>query len=196
MNAMMKDRPGETDVVVVGGGLAGLTAATLVARGGRSVVLLEKGRLLGGRAGTQTRDGVHFNMGPHALYKQGDAFRILRELQVPFSGHVPSPGKSVLELKGHLYRFPTDLWTLVPSRLLTTREKWQLALMPRTLQSCDPARLTRTPLRDWIREHFGTGHLALLMEALFRLGTYAADPGQLSASAAIEQLRLALQGNV
>lgn len=40
------DRPRRADVVVIGGGVTGITAAYLLTRAGRSVVLLERGRLL------------------------------------------------------------------------------------------------------------------------------------------------------
>ncbi len=44
----------DVDVCVIGGGLAGLTAAREVARSGWSVVLLEAGRLAGGASGRNT----------------------------------------------------------------------------------------------------------------------------------------------
>lgn len=44
----------DADVVVVGGGLAGLTTAAVLARGGASVVVLEGGRLGGGTSGNTT----------------------------------------------------------------------------------------------------------------------------------------------
>jgi glycine/D-amino acid oxidase-like deaminating enzyme len=44
----------DVDVCVIGGGLAGLTTAREVARGGRSVVLLEAGRLAAGASGRGT----------------------------------------------------------------------------------------------------------------------------------------------
>jgi phytoene dehydrogenase-like protein len=39
-----------TDVIVVGGGLAGLAASAYLAREGRDVVLVEKAAAVGGRA--------------------------------------------------------------------------------------------------------------------------------------------------
>ena len=44
----------DVDVCVIGGGLAGLTTAREVARGGRSVVLLEAGQLAGSASGRNT----------------------------------------------------------------------------------------------------------------------------------------------
>lgn len=55
------------DVVVIGGGLAGLTASVYLARGGKSVLLFEKSPSLGGRAITTRKDGALFNLGAHAL---------------------------------------------------------------------------------------------------------------------------------
>src|SRR4051812_33805008 len=44
----------ETDVLVVGGGITGVTLAWLLARDGRKVVLLEAGELGGGSTGNST----------------------------------------------------------------------------------------------------------------------------------------------
>ena len=63
-------------VIVVGGGLAGLVAATLLARRGMSVRLFEGAESLGGRAQTEQQDGFSFNLGPHALYVKGEAVRV------------------------------------------------------------------------------------------------------------------------
>ena len=51
-----------TDAVIVGGGLAGLTVAALLARAGRSVTLFEKASHLGGRAITTDQYGFLFNL--------------------------------------------------------------------------------------------------------------------------------------
>ncbi|MGO1340217.1 MAG: phytoene desaturase family protein [Cellulosimicrobium funkei] len=51
-------------VVVVGGGIAGLATAALLARGGARVTLLERHDEVGGRAGTLEVDGFRFDTGP------------------------------------------------------------------------------------------------------------------------------------
>lgn len=66
--------PGRS-VAVVGGGLAGLTAATLLAERGVSVTVLEKEPFLGGRVGgwmERLEDGEPFEMerGFHAFFRQ------------------------------------------------------------------------------------------------------------------------------
>ncbi len=51
-------------VVVIGGGIAGLATATLLAADGHSVTLFEARDELGGRAGLWERDGFRFDTGP------------------------------------------------------------------------------------------------------------------------------------
>ncbi|MFE2940142.1 NAD(P)-binding protein [Streptomyces sp. NPDC059255] len=63
-------RSPSTGITVVGGGLAGLTAAITAAEAGARVTLHEAHRTLGGRA--RTAEGPYAaNDGPHALYRRG-----------------------------------------------------------------------------------------------------------------------------
>lgn len=54
---------GERDVVVIGAGVAGLSAARQLAKAGRSVVVLEANAWVGGRVRTDRSLGVPFDMG-------------------------------------------------------------------------------------------------------------------------------------
>jgi phytoene dehydrogenase-like protein len=184
------------DVIIVGGGLAGLAAAAVVARAGRTVVVFEQANRLGGRAASQVRQGVHWNLGAHALYCRGSAFRLFRELDVPFTGRSPSPGRGLL-LRGEAsFRLPTGLRTLLGSRMVSLREKWRMVRFLAGLAQLDVHRFDNISAHDWLERTAGTGNLALFLAALFRVSTYAADLERLSAGAGLAQLRLALAGNV
>jgi phytoene desaturase len=53
-----------SSVIVIGGGIAGLASAALLARDGHSVTLLEQRDQLGGRAGSWSSEGFRFDTGP------------------------------------------------------------------------------------------------------------------------------------
>lgn len=53
-----------TRAVIIGGGIAGLATAALLAHEGYDVTVLERGNRMGGRAGTAERDGFRFDTGP------------------------------------------------------------------------------------------------------------------------------------
>ncbi|MFE7127616.1 NAD(P)-binding protein [Streptomyces sp. NPDC057617] len=66
-----------TRITVIGGGLAGLTAAITAAESGAAVTLYEAHHTLGGRA--RTAEGPYLtNEGPHALYSRGPHWAWLR----------------------------------------------------------------------------------------------------------------------
>lgn len=78
------------DVVVIGGGLGGLICARQLAQGGRSVVVLERQRELGGCLQSYRRGGLEFDTGMHYVggLAEGqplhDAFDTLGLLHLPW----------------------------------------------------------------------------------------------------------------
>ncbi len=63
----MIDRAKKQDVGVVGSGLAGLSAACVLAARGHSVTVFEKNDWLGGKAAVYEAEGFRFDMGPTIL---------------------------------------------------------------------------------------------------------------------------------
>ncbi len=192
---LTKQEPG-TDLIVIGGGLAGLAVANLVARAGRGVLLLERAAELGGRAATHVENGIHFNIGPHALYCRGRAFRLLRDLGIPFQGGFPRSRAGWLTTDHAIYPLPRGIVSLMTSRLFRPLEKLKAVKILGGLKRLETRRLDRDSLQDWIETSAGSGNLARFLRTLVRVSTYSADADRMSAGAALDQLRLALEGNV
>lgn len=186
----------KADVAVLGGGLAGLAAATYLARTGRSVVVLEKSGQAGGRARTRTKSGFLFNVGPHALYRGGAASVVLRELGVPFQGRSPDARKAFGATDRELHPLPANPASLLTSRLMGLSAKWELARLLRRLPKIDAAAVNGISAAAWVSAHVRHRPVADLLHAFFRVSTYANDPERMSAGAAIRQLQLALTRGV
>jgi protoporphyrinogen oxidase len=63
----------ESEVVVIGGGPAGLTAAHQLVQQGVAPVVLEKAAIVGGIAKTESYRGFHFDMGGHRFFTKSSA---------------------------------------------------------------------------------------------------------------------------
>src|SRR5215831_16705872 len=137
-----------TRTIVVGGGAAGLAAATYLARAGRRVTVLEKTDALGGRAITDTVEGFALNRGVHALYTGGPASSVLRELDARYSSG--SPSHVLARDAGELKPFPATALDLVRTDLLSGADKRELLGVFLRLSVVKPERLGQQSVLDWV----------------------------------------------
>ena len=186
----------KTDTVVIGGGIAGLAAATFIARSGQTVRLLEQSNQLGGRARTRVQDGFYLNIGPHALYRGGAGFRILKELGVEPGGAVPSVSGAFAVHGGLKHTFPAGLVSMLTTGLFGLAAKLEAARLLSSIAKMDCSRLMRVSVRDWVEAEIVHPTVRELILATFRLSTYTNAPESMSAGAAIEQLKKALSKSV
>ncbi|MFJ7729910.1 FAD-dependent oxidoreductase [Neobacillus sp. NPDC097160] len=113
------------EVAIVGGGIAGLMSVIYAAKTGKRTIVLEQQKQWGGRAITNKKQGVYFNLGAHALYK-GEAYEAFRELGLRLEGSTPSIDAYGM-WKEQILPFPTNVSSFIQTPLLSWGGKLDLA---------------------------------------------------------------------
>ena len=163
-----------SEITVVGGGLAGLTAAITCAEGGANVKLYEAHEQLGGRA--RSTDGPYkANLGPHAIYAGGVLWEWLTK-----RGLMPPLARPVLT--GVRFRYDGAVHRTPP-----------LSLIPPGLRLRGRLAPIDQDFRSWVADH-ADERTAALLSSLAGVFTFHHDPGELSAAFVWERTqRLLLQ---
>lgn len=184
------------DVVVVGGGVAGLATASLLAGSGKRVILFEQSRFLGGRAQTKQQDGFYLNLGPHALYRGGRGIQVLRELGIEPRGRVPSVSGGFAIKGGVKHTFPAGTVSLLTTSLFGLSAKLEAARLLASFARIDGERIMNVSVQDWLDQSISHREVKEFVLAAFRVATYTNAPELMSAGAAIEQLKKAQDKSV
>jgi phytoene dehydrogenase-like protein len=173
------------DLVVVGGGIAGLAAAIFGAGAGMRVVVLERAEEVGGRARTTERGGFRLNLGPRALYRP--AARVLEELGVPYTGGRPVLTGYALA-GGRLHAMSRGIGGLLDGPPFEGREGAAAARALTDLMQAEAGDISHVSLAGWA-DMVGPGDRARqYVYALVRLASYIDAPDRLSAATAQSHL--------
>jgi phytoene dehydrogenase-like protein len=188
---LTETRSSQADVVVTGGGMAGLTAACYLARAGVGVTLFEKAPYLGGRAATREYNGFLFNRGGHALYTGGAASRVFEELGIAYDYGIP---KDTFVLQGGKPSpFPADLLGLMRTDVLDTGDKLALVRLFVALGAAKPRALAKTSVQEWLDRKVRRPQLRRLMTALARTFVYSTALDLVSAELFVEKFQRSLR---
>ncbi len=149
-------------ITVVGGGIAGLTAAIAAAESGASVLLLEAREELGGRARSMAGP-YKANLGPHVIYKDGPLWDWLveRDLLPPIAGP---------PLTGIRFRWQGRVRRTPP-----------LGTIPAVLRLRGREAPVDQDFRSWVAGH-SDERAAAMLSAAAGVYTFHHDPGELSAA--------------
>jgi phytoene dehydrogenase-like protein len=195
MGASGGQSTGTVDVAVVGGGLAGLTAAATAARAGGSVVVLD-GRPGANRASTERVGRFWFNRGAHALSRRGAGRDVLARLGVTVTGSRP-PLRNAMGRRGEVVdQLPLGPVSLIRNRLVSARGRARLGRVLAGAPLWRPDALADRTAAAWFDDLGLDGDERQLMELLARTATYVADLDTVSADLVALQLSIGLRGNV
>lgn len=182
-------------VLVVGGGITGLTAAYALGRAGIPTLLVEATDRLGGKVRTERVDGFLVESGPDSFVSyRPAALELCRELGLGDAIIRPTEPRVVnVRTRGRFVRLPDGMGLVLPTRLrpfVTTRlfspfEKVRMGLdlgLPRGRPDGDVA------VGPFLRRRLGDALVERLAGPLIG-GVYGVPVDELSVDAVIPQLR-------
>ena len=172
-----------------------MAAAYLGRRHVPTLVLNDTGAL-GGRAWTFTRDGFHFNFGPHRLFGGGAAVAGFRELGIPINAAARGPNGGLAICHGRAHTLPLGHCSLMVTSVLEGPAKLELARILVEVPRLDLSTLQTVDVEAWLDRRVNNSRVRSLLRALIRAATYCNDFERLSAAAGLQQLALALRGPV
>jgi phytoene dehydrogenase-like protein len=175
-------------VIIVGGGLSGLSAAAYLSRVGHTVMLFEKASTPGGRARTRERNGFFFNQGAHAFRLHGAGEQVLNELGVSYSGSLPQSSGIFGLVDGKVHALPTEAASLLEIPFLTDAAKEELIQVFGRAKHLNAEELQATSLQEWLEQEVQHQQVRQFLLTRARISTYTHAPDLLSAGLALSLL--------
>lgn len=174
-------------ILVIGGGIAGLTVAYDLGRRGLDVLVLEEQERLGGLISTFARDGFLMDGGPDAFLRAKPHARALCEELGLGSELIPtSPDRRRVYVlhRGSLHALPEGFRLTVPTRLLPFLETSLFSFRGKLRMLGEPfipARRTQAEesVASFVRRRFGKEALERVGEPLLA-GIHCGDAAKLS----------------
>ena len=175
------------DVLIVGGGISGLSSAWWLAQSGQSVEVWEADKRPGGKILSTQKDGYLTERAAAMVMNfRPEVAELVREagLEKSKTGRLPAAeARRYLLYQGQLKALPMRLGAMVASPLWSLRGKLRLLAEPFIFSRGR----TDESVSDFITRRLGREVLEKAIEP-FIAGTLAADPDQSSAAAALPRL--------
>jgi protoporphyrinogen/coproporphyrinogen III oxidase len=172
-------------VVVIGGGISGLTCAHHLQQSGVSVLVLEAESRPSGLIATKENDGFRFDLGPQSFLSSEPLLALIDSLglkdQLVRADH---RAPRYILTRGRLVPAPLAPPSLLTTPLFSARTKWRL--LTEILRHSKPPEGDES-IAAFVRRKFGEDLLDRLV-APFVSGVYAGDPERLSLRAAFPKL--------
>ncbi len=185
------------DVVVVGAGFAGLTAARDLTRRGYDVVVLEGRGRVGGRSHTAAVAGLPVDLGGTFVGPTQEAvIALAAELGCPTTPTYHD-GKNLINWRGSVRSYSGTIPALSIGGLLNVaRVRWRFGRLARRVRIAEPwtaphaRKLDGMSLQDWLRSVRASTTTMDLMAITSRV-TWGAEPAEVSMLHAVRYVKAA-----
>ncbi|MEX3650859.1 flavin monoamine oxidase family protein [Mycolicibacterium porcinum] len=178
--------PTSTDVVVVGAGFAGLTAARALVRLGHEVVVLEGRDRVGGRSSTATIADVPVDLGGTFVGPTQDAVLALADELGCRTVPTYDRGKNLIRWHGRVRSYRSTIPRLSMMELFdVSRIQWRFERLCRAIRVSEPwtsanaQKLDELTLEQWLRSAGANASTRNLMAIMSRV-TWGAEPDEVS----------------
>jgi protoporphyrinogen/coproporphyrinogen III oxidase len=179
-------------VVIIGGGISGLSAAYYLAKGGVPSTIIESRPRLGGVIQTEHIDGCTVEAGPDSfLSAKPAALELIRELGLANQviGSNDFSRKTYVWKRGRLVPLPDGLMMMVPTKIMpllaTPLLSWGTKLrMGLELFHAPQPHQEDQSVAEFIEEHYGAEAVDYLAEPLLS-GIYGGNPRELSVTSVL-----------
>lgn len=185
------------DVVIIGAGFAGLSAAALLGKQGRKVLVIERAGRLGGRGTYYEKDGILWEYGQHSfrLGPDGYAAKVFNRLGIQIEFVDSRTHRACLYFDGKLYPRPEGPLQFLTTRLLPFGARVDFLRFYVELLRQDPNRWYDTTLLDFYRLHHRNADVVSFLRFV-GLTTMVPDPARASAGEVIHFLKRAQRAKV
>ncbi len=178
--------PKSVDVIVIGGGLTGLTTAYYLKKYGNSVLVIEKNEKPGGVIQTVEKNGFIFEKGPNTgalgTEEAVELFDDLKELCTVEKAD-PEAERRLIWKGSKWEELPSGLVDAIKTPLFTGKDKVRILGEPFRKRGSDPLE----NIAEMVRRRLGESYLEYAVDP-FLSGVYAGDPEYLVTKYALPKL--------
>ena len=178
------------DIVIIGAGLTGLTAAYLLSQKGKDVVVLDINSVAGGQIKTFNENGFVFESGPNTgAISNPEVAELMMKLEKTSGGKclletAPDASKRRLIWKGEKFHaLPSGLWSAVSTPLFSLKDKFRILGEPWRKKGNNP----NESVGALARRRLGKSFVDYAVDP-FLSGVYAGNPDTLVTKYALPKL--------